>query len=92
MVFMFHVVTLIILFVSVFSLGKVIVHALDEKARAYYNLEDLWTSDTPPKESVKVNDKLNANDMVLVGSLVFIQKKYEIESLVPFFVVFLALK
>ncbi|MED6116147.1 hypothetical protein PIB30_097448 [Stylosanthes scabra] len=24
--------------------GKVIVHALDEKARAYYNLEGLWTS------------------------------------------------
>lgn len=23
--------------------GKVIVHALDEKARAYYNLEGLWT-------------------------------------------------
>ncbi|CAJ1942711.1 unnamed protein product [Sphenostylis stenocarpa] len=26
--------------------GKVIVHALDEKARAYYNLEGLWTPGT----------------------------------------------
>ncbi|OIV98461.1 hypothetical protein TanjilG_16788 [Lupinus angustifolius] len=26
--------------------GKVIVHALDEKARAYYNLEGLWTPET----------------------------------------------
>ncbi|OVA14677.1 Protein Iojap/ribosomal silencing factor RsfS [Macleaya cordata] len=25
--------------------GKVIIHALDEKARAYYNLESLWTTD-----------------------------------------------
>ncbi|WCJ39446.1 Protein Iojap-related mitochondrial [Euphorbia peplus] len=25
--------------------GKVIVHALDENARAYYNLENLWNSD-----------------------------------------------
>ncbi|OAY32410.1 protein Iojap-related, mitochondrial isoform X2 [Manihot esculenta] len=38
--------------------GKVIVHALDEKARAYYNLEDLWTSDTPPKESVKIQKSI----------------------------------
>ncbi|KAF2286531.1 hypothetical protein GH714_017539 [Hevea brasiliensis] len=33
--------------------GKVIIHALDEKARAYYNLEDLWTSGMPPKEPVQ---------------------------------------
>ncbi|OVA15380.1 Protein Iojap/ribosomal silencing factor RsfS [Macleaya cordata] len=25
--------------------GKVIIHALDEKARAYYNLESLWTTE-----------------------------------------------
>ncbi|KAM7260982.1 hypothetical protein ACFE04_026457 [Oxalis oulophora] len=30
--------------------GKVIVHALDEKARAYYNLENLWSSNTKLKE------------------------------------------
>ncbi|XP_015572122.1 protein Iojap-related, mitochondrial [Ricinus communis] len=33
--------------------GKVIVHALDEKARAYYNLENLWTSNTSRKEPVQ---------------------------------------
>ncbi|KAK4782587.1 hypothetical protein SAY86_016689 [Trapa natans] len=30
--------------------GKVIVHALDEKARAYYDLESLWLSEPPQKE------------------------------------------
>ncbi|KAM7250226.1 hypothetical protein ACFE04_022109 [Oxalis oulophora] len=30
--------------------GKVIVHALDDKARAYYNLENLWSSNTKLKE------------------------------------------
>ncbi|KAH9772746.1 hypothetical protein KPL71_013125 [Citrus sinensis] len=34
--------------------GKVIVHALDENARAYYNLEDLWTSE--PSKSATVQD------------------------------------
>ncbi|XP_038986817.1 protein Iojap-related, mitochondrial [Phoenix dactylifera] len=29
--------------------GTVIVHALDEKARAYYNLESLWTTEISPK-------------------------------------------
>ncbi|KAK6930855.1 hypothetical protein RJ641_002648 [Dillenia turbinata] len=29
--------------------GTVIIHALDEKARAYYNLENLWTSEVSPK-------------------------------------------
>ncbi|OAY71746.1 Protein Iojap-related, mitochondrial [Ananas comosus] len=29
--------------------GTVIVHALDEKARAYYNLESLWTKEMSPK-------------------------------------------
>ncbi|KAG1331340.1 putative protein Iojap-related, mitochondrial [Cocos nucifera] len=29
--------------------GTVIVHALDEKARAYYNLESLWTAEISPK-------------------------------------------
>ena len=30
--------------------GKIIVHALDEKAREYYNLEGLWTTETSQKE------------------------------------------
>lgn len=34
--------------------GKVIIHALDEKARAYYDLDSLWTSDPPQKESKQV--------------------------------------
>ncbi|XP_073013982.1 protein Iojap-related, mitochondrial [Typha latifolia] len=29
--------------------GTVIVHALDEKARIYYNLESLWTKEMSPK-------------------------------------------
>ncbi|KAK8627501.1 hypothetical protein V6N13_135112 [Hibiscus sabdariffa] len=33
--------------------GRVIVHALDEKARAYYNLENIWTSKTALKEPVE---------------------------------------
>ncbi|KAK9027793.1 hypothetical protein V6N11_067616 [Hibiscus sabdariffa] len=33
--------------------GRVIVHALDEKARAYYNLENIWTSKTAQKEPVE---------------------------------------
>ncbi|CAK7326346.1 unnamed protein product [Dovyalis caffra] len=46
--------------------GKVIVHALDEKARAYYNLESLWTSDRSKEEPenldkafVKIRPKRN---------------------------------
>ncbi|XWS69195.1 hypothetical protein CRYUN_Cryun04dG0158800 [Craigia yunnanensis] len=33
--------------------GRVIVHALDEKARAYYNLEKLWTEKMVQKEPVE---------------------------------------
>ncbi|KAJ7945516.1 protein Iojap-related, mitochondrial-like [Quillaja saponaria] len=33
--------------------GKVIVHALDEKARAYYNLEGLYTSEMSEEEPVQ---------------------------------------
>ncbi|KAL2332686.1 hypothetical protein Fmac_013899 [Flemingia macrophylla] len=48
--------------------GKVIVHALDEKARSYYNLEGLWTRGTIKNESdedlqkalVKVRRKNNS--------------------------------
>ncbi|GMY26456.1 protein Iojap-related, mitochondrial [Fagus crenata] len=48
--------------------GRVIVHALDEKARDYYNLEGLWTTETSQKESdqelekafVKVRRKNNS--------------------------------
>ncbi|KAK7251317.1 hypothetical protein RIF29_34396 [Crotalaria pallida] len=30
--------------------GRVIIHALEEKARAYYNLENLWTPETMQKD------------------------------------------
>ncbi|KAF3793705.1 Iojap-related protein [Nymphaea thermarum] len=30
-------------------LGGIIVHALDEKARSYYNLESLWTTEMQPR-------------------------------------------
>ncbi|XP_020539274.1 protein Iojap-related, mitochondrial isoform X2 [Jatropha curcas] len=37
--------------------GKVIIHALDEKARAYYNLENLWTCGTSRNEPVQGGKK-----------------------------------
>ncbi|XP_044494091.1 protein Iojap-related, mitochondrial [Mangifera indica] len=37
--------------------GKVIVHALDEKARAYYNLENLWTMETSKAEPAQDLEK-----------------------------------
>ncbi|KAH6807287.1 Lojap-related protein [Perilla frutescens var. frutescens] len=48
--------------------GKLIVHAVDEKARAYYNFEGLWTAKTPNAEDsqdlykafVKVRPKNNS--------------------------------
>uniref|UniRef100_A0A2N9FS08 Protein Iojap-related, mitochondrial n=1 Tax=Fagus sylvatica TaxID=28930 RepID=A0A2N9FS08_FAGSY len=38
----------------IYKAGRVIVHALDEKARDYYNLEGLWTTETSQKESDQV--------------------------------------
>lgn len=37
--------------------GTIIIHALDEKARAYYNLESLWTKETTPKVPNQVVQK-----------------------------------
>ncbi|KAK9117477.1 hypothetical protein Sjap_016424 [Stephania japonica] len=37
--------------------GNVIVHALEEKARAYYNLESLWTSEMLTKGPNEVPEK-----------------------------------
>ncbi|XP_004310047.1 PREDICTED: protein Iojap-related, mitochondrial [Fragaria vesca subsp. vesca] len=37
--------------------GKVIVHALDENARAYYNLETLWTAKPTEKEPIQDLEK-----------------------------------
>nr|CAD1819998.1 unnamed protein product [Ananas comosus var. bracteatus] len=34
--------------------GTVIVHALDEKARAYYNLESLWTKEMSPRVRTRI--------------------------------------
>ncbi|XP_021746560.1 protein Iojap-related, mitochondrial-like isoform X1 [Chenopodium quinoa] len=52
--------------------GSVIVHALDEKARAYYDLESRWAKEKPPAESsqeldtalVKVRRKNNSKKRV----------------------------
>ncbi|KAJ4839398.1 hypothetical protein Tsubulata_016851 [Turnera subulata] len=52
--------------------GKVIVHALEEDARAYYNLEELWGSDAQKEESdqdlenpfVKIRPKNNSKKRV----------------------------
>ncbi|KAL6188176.1 hypothetical protein ACLB2K_039569 [Fragaria x ananassa] len=38
--------------------GKVIVHALDENARAYYNLETLWAA--KPTEKAPIQGKMNS--------------------------------
>lgn len=35
-------------------LGKLIVHAVDENARAYYNFEGLWTTKTSNVEDNQV--------------------------------------
>ncbi|XP_073032661.1 LOW QUALITY PROTEIN: protein Iojap-related, mitochondrial [Primulina eburnea] len=37
--------------------GKLIVHAVDEKARAYYNFEGLWASDKSNAEQVQDLEK-----------------------------------
>uniref|UniRef100_A0A5B7BXJ6 Protein Iojap-related, mitochondrial n=1 Tax=Davidia involucrata TaxID=16924 RepID=A0A5B7BXJ6_DAVIN len=37
--------------------GTVIIHALDEKVRAYYNLERLWTTENSDKEQSQDLDK-----------------------------------
>ncbi|XP_015867969.2 protein Iojap-related, mitochondrial isoform X3 [Ziziphus jujuba] len=37
--------------------GKVVVHALDEKARDYYSLESLWTTGTSEKEPIQDLEK-----------------------------------
>ncbi|KAL0004499.1 hypothetical protein SO802_012060 [Lithocarpus litseifolius] len=52
--------------------GKIIVHALDEKAREYYNLESLWTTETSQKDPnpelekafVKIRPKNNSKKPV----------------------------
>ncbi|CAI0425699.1 unnamed protein product [Linum tenue] len=52
--------------------GRVIVHALDENARAYYKLENLWNSDPSHKEPsqdlakafVKIRPKNNSKKRV----------------------------
>ncbi|CAL1413482.1 unnamed protein product [Linum trigynum] len=52
--------------------GRVIVHALDENARAYYKLENLWNSDPSQKEPsqdlakafVKIRPKNNSKKRV----------------------------
>lgn len=38
----------------VFPIGKVVVHALDEEARAYYDLDGLLTTETLQEDSIQV--------------------------------------
>ncbi|XP_071736421.1 protein Iojap-related, mitochondrial-like [Rutidosis leptorrhynchoides] len=47
--------------------GSLIVHALDEKARAYYNLEQLWTS--------KESSKDQSQSQELDGAFVKVRRK-----------------
>ncbi|CAK9162016.1 unnamed protein product [Ilex paraguariensis] len=41
----------------IYKAGTLIVHALDEKVRAYYNLERLWTAETSNKEQTQELEK-----------------------------------
>ncbi|XP_010415339.1 PREDICTED: protein Iojap-related, mitochondrial-like [Camelina sativa] len=40
----------------VIDYGKFVVHALDEKARVYFNLESLWTAETSGTDSSDLQD------------------------------------
>lgn len=55
-------------------LGKVIVHALDEKARAYYNLEGLWTPGTIQNEREEVSTRLAYIGLTCKFDLVMVYK------------------
>lgn len=44
--------------------GSLIVHALDEKARAYYNLEQLWTSKNSSKEQSQTQSQVNSFEVI----------------------------
>ncbi|EOA35764.1 hypothetical protein CARUB_v10020997mg [Capsella rubella] len=44
----------------VIDYGKFVVHALDEKARGYFNLESLWTAETSATDSSDHQDLQNA--------------------------------
>lgn len=45
-----------------FIVGTIIVHALEEKARTYYDLESLWTTEVSPKGPNQVGDMLQLFD------------------------------
>jgi ribosomal silencing factor RsfS len=34
--------------------GSIIIHALEERAREYYNLESIWSKEVSPNTSVQV--------------------------------------
>ncbi|PWA80463.1 lojap-related protein [Artemisia annua] len=51
--------------------GSLIVHAFDEKARAYYNLEQLWTS----KESSKEQNQTQTQSQELNQAFVKVRRK-----------------
>uniref|UniRef100_A0A0E0F6N0 Uncharacterized protein n=1 Tax=Oryza meridionalis TaxID=40149 RepID=A0A0E0F6N0_9ORYZ len=44
--------------------GSIIIHALEERAREYYDLESIWTKEVSPNISVQVN-----NDEKVVSSM-----------------------
>uniref|UniRef100_A0A0E0F6M9 Uncharacterized protein n=1 Tax=Oryza meridionalis TaxID=40149 RepID=A0A0E0F6M9_9ORYZ len=44
--------------------GSIIIHALEERAREYYDLESIWTKEVSPNISVQVN-----NDEKVVSSI-----------------------
>jgi hypothetical protein len=35
--------------------GSIIIHALEERARAYYDLESIWSKEVSPNTSVQVS-------------------------------------
>ncbi|KAK8957166.1 hypothetical protein KSP39_PZI001449 [Platanthera zijinensis] len=47
--------------------GTVIVHALDEKARTYYDLESHFMKESPPKGSIQVKIRAHFHDNFIKG-------------------------
>ncbi|TVU51806.1 hypothetical protein EJB05_03251 [Eragrostis curvula] len=41
--------------------GSIIIHALEERAREYYNLESIWSKEVSPNTSVQVFSSLDLN-------------------------------
>lgn len=55
----------ILVLMTNFSPGALIIHALDEKVRAYYNLEKLWTTEESNKEQSQVRFRCSSIGLLI---------------------------